>query len=99
MVIGSGMNIIMSHCQHLIDFMRHCLFAGRTILGREQPGAGGKVLKQSTYTVPGRKPGAIFEFSVLQSLVTWSRWHFALTEIDGKLLMSVENYLLISDLN
>lgn len=49
--------------------------------------------------MPGRKPRAIFEFSVLPSLVMCSRWNFALTEIDGKLLMSVENYLLISDLN
>lgn len=60
------MNIIMSDCQDLICFMRHCLFAGRTVLGREQPGAGGKeVLKQSTYAVPGRKLRAIFEFCSL----------------------------------
>lgn len=70
------------------------------MLGRDEPGAKGKEeLKQSTYIVTGRKSRGSFVFSDLQSLFTCSRLNFALMEIAAKLLLSVENHLLIPGLN
>jgi len=90
-----------AHAQQALLVPSACsLFACRTVLGKDQPGARGKEeLRQSTYTVIDGKVRGKFEFSALQLLLTDSRLNFAFTEIAAKLLMSVENHLLISDLN
>lgn len=76
------------------------LFACRTVLGKDQPGAGGKEeLKQSSCSVMSRKPRVSFVLSALQSLFACSSLNFAFVEIAEKLLMSVEKDLLISVLN
>lgn len=70
------------------------------MLGKDQPGAGGKEeLKGSSCAVMSRKPRVSFVLSALQSLFTCSSLNFAFMEIAAKLLMSVENHLLISVIN